>query len=91
MTGEAHRFKARMIVRGFEMETGVNYEDNLSPTPGLALAMVSLAIANDMELQKFDIEQAFLQADKLNEGIYGRYFIDPPPGSPEAGNKNIVC
>jgi hypothetical protein len=92
-TGEAYRFKARMIVRGFEMEKGVDYVDNFSPTPGLAVAlrlMMSLAIANDMELHKIDIEQAFLQADKLDEGVNGRYFINPPPGSPEAGNKNIV-
>jgi hypothetical protein len=43
-----------------------------------------------MELHKIDIELAFLQADKLVEGVNGRYFINPPPGSPEAGNKNIV-
>ncbi len=42
-----------------------------------------------MELHKIDIEQAFLQADKLNEGVICRYFINPLPGSPEAGNKNI--
>jgi hypothetical protein len=65
-TGEAYRFKARMIVRGFEMEKGVDYVDNFSPTPGLAVArlMMSLAIANDMELHKIDIVQALLQADK---------------------------
>ena len=27
-----------MIVRGFEMEKGVDYVDNFSPTPGLAVA-----------------------------------------------------
>ena len=91
-TGEAYRFKARMIVRGFEMEKGVDFVDNFSPTPGLSVArlMMSIAIANDMELHKVDIEQAFLQADKLDEGVNGRYFINPPPGSPEAGNKDIV-
>ena len=91
-TGEAYRFKARMIVRGFQMEKGVDYVDNFSPTPGLAVArlMMSIAIANDMELHKIDIEQAFLQADKLDEGVNGRYFINPPAGSPEAGNKDVV-
>jgi hypothetical protein len=45
-TGKAYRFKTRMIVRGFEVEKGVDYVDNLSPTPGLAVArlMMSLAI-----------------------------------------------
>ena len=41
--------------------------------------MMSVAIANGMELQKVDIEQAFLQADKLDQGVNGRYFINPPP------------
>jgi len=65
---------------------------SLPYTPGLAVArlMMSLAVANDMELHKIDIEQAFLQADKIDEGVNGRYFINPPPGSPEAGIKNIV-
>ena len=91
-TGAAYRFKARLIVRGFEMEKHVDYDDNFSPTPGIALAriMVSLAAANDLELHSVDIEQAFTQADKLPEGVNGRYFINPPPGSPDAGNKDIV-
>ena len=54
--------------------------------------MMSLAAANDMELHKIDSSKLSysLQADKLDEGVNGRYFINPPPGSPEAGNKNIV-
>jgi hypothetical protein len=34
--------------------------------------MLSLAVANDYELHACDIEQAFLQADKLPEGVNGR-------------------
>ena len=91
-TGEVYRFKARLIVRGFQMEKGVDYEDSFSPTPGMAVGrfMLALAVANDFELHACDIEQAFLQADKLPEGVNGRYFIQPPPGSPDAENKNIV-
>jgi len=37
-----------------------------------------------------DIEQDFLQADKLPEGVNGRYFIQPPPGSPDANNRDVV-
>jgi hypothetical protein len=41
------------LVRLYEMEKGVHYVDIFSPTPGLAVArlMMSLAVANDMELQ----------------------------------------
>ena len=91
-TGAVYRFKTRLIVRVFEVEKHVDYDDNFSPTPGIALAriMVSLAAANDLELHSVDIEQAFTQADKLSEGVNGRYFINPPPGSPDVGNKDIV-
>ena len=90
--GKAYRFKACKIVRGFEMEKGVDFIDNFSPTPGLVVArlMMSMAIAKGMELNMVDIEHAVLQADKLEEGVNGRYFINPPPGSPEAGNKDVV-
>ena len=41
----------------------------------------------NLELHSVDIKQAFTQADKLPEGVNGRYFINPPPGSPDAGNR----
>ena len=91
-TDAAYRLKTRLIVRGFEMVKGLDYEDNFSPTPGISIArlMVSIAAANDLELHSVDIEQAFTQADKLKEGANGRYFITPPPGSPDAGDKSVV-
>jgi hypothetical protein len=52
--------------------------------------MLSLAVANDYELHACDIEQAFLQANKLPEGVNGRYFIQPPPGSPDANDRDVV-
>ena len=80
VTGEVYRFKARLIVRGFQMEKGIDYEDSFSPTPGMAVGrfMLSLAVANEYKLHACDIEQAFLQADKIPEGVNGRYFIQPP-------------
>jgi hypothetical protein len=86
-----------------EKEKGV---DSFSPTPGLAVGrfMLSLAVANDYELHACDIEQAFLQGDKLPEdklqstagtstagtSSNGRYFIQPSPGSPDANNRDVV-
>jgi hypothetical protein len=92
ITGEVYRFKARLIVRGFQVEKGVDFDDSFSPTSGLAVGrfMLSLAVANDYELHACDIEQAFLQADKIPEGVNGRYFIQPPPGSPDANNRDVV-
>ena len=52
--------------------------------------MLSLAVANDYEMHVCDIEQVFLQADKLTEGVNGRHFIQPPPGSPDANDRDVV-
>jgi hypothetical protein len=38
LTDEVYGFKARLIVRGFQMEKVVDFDDSFSPTPGLALA-----------------------------------------------------
>ncbi len=61
-TGAVFRFKTRLIVRGFEMEKGKDYDQNFSPTPGIAIAHIitSIASANDLELHSIDIEQVFL-------------------------------
>jgi hypothetical protein len=45
---------------------------------------------NDLEVYSVDIEQAFTQSDKLPEGVNGRYFVNPPPGRPDTGNRDIV-
>ena len=56
----------------------MDFVDSVSPTPGLAVArlMMSIAIANDMEMHKVDMGQAFLQADKLDEGVNRRYSME---------------
>ncbi len=56
----------------------------------LKLIHHSISTVNDLELHSIDIEQSFLQADKLMEGVNDRYFINPPVGSPDANNKDIV-
>ena len=43
VTGEVYRFKARLIVRGFQMEKGVDFDDSFSPTPGLAVGRFMLS------------------------------------------------
>jgi hypothetical protein len=89
-TGAACRFKARLIVRGFEMEKGKDYLQKNSPTPIIVIDRIitSITATNDLEIHSIDTEQAFLQADKLMEG--DRYFINPSPGNPDDNNKDIV-
>jgi hypothetical protein len=74
------------------MEKGKDYDQNFSPTPNIPIASIitSISAANDLELHSIDIEHAFYQAGKLLEGVNGRYFINPSPGSPDDNNKDIV-
>ena len=92
ITGKVSRFKARLIVQGFKMQQDVDYNDTFSPTPGSTATrvVVSIATAEDMELHSVDFTQAFIQADRLPEGVNGRFFVTPPPGSPHANQTGIV-
>jgi len=92
ISGKVSRFKARLIVQGFKMQQDVDYNDTFSPTPGSTAprTIISIATVEDLELHSVDFTQAFIQADHLPEGVNGRFFILPPPGSPHANICGIV-
>ena len=92
ISGKVSRFKARLIVQGFKMQQDVDYNDTFSPTPGSTATrtIISIATAEDLELHSVDFTQAFIQADRLPEGVNGRFFISPPPGSPHADTSGIA-
>ena len=78
---------------GGQEECGANWAKTLSE----AISVDSISVdpspeksVDEIPLHACDIEQAFLQADKLPEGVNGRYFIQPPPGSPDANNRDVV-
>eukprot|EP00961_Rhodomonas_salina_P075948 1019476-Rhodomonas_salina.1 len=48
-----------------------------------ALVIISIAAAEDLELHSCNLAQAFIQADKLDEGVNSRIFINPPKGCDE--------
>ena len=50
--------------------------------------ITSITSTNDLEIHSIDTEQAFLQTDKLMEGVNDRYFINPSPGNPDDNNKD---
>jgi hypothetical protein len=91
-TGLVSRFKARLIVQGFFMQKDIDYNDIFSPMTGSTASrmMISLATSQDWELHSCDFTQAFIQADCLPEDVNGRFFIRPPPGSPDYDNKSVV-
>jgi hypothetical protein len=115
ITGAVYRFKARLIVRGFQMEKGVDFDDSFSPTPGLAVGRFMFSLSDDMScmhgiLSKFSCKAtsyqktSYRQRQVLQRQVLhptagtssagtssnGRYFIQPPPGSPDANDRDVV-
>lgn len=65
------RLKARLVVRGFEQEKGIDYSETFSPVARhVSIRLIlSLAASNRMKLITFDVKTAFLHGD-LREEIY---------------------
>eukprot|EP00961_Rhodomonas_salina_P093577 1259041-Rhodomonas_salina.4 len=84
-TGKISKFKVRMVVQGHRMKEGLDYDDSFAPVPHTTMGrlMMSTAAADNLHLHSVDMTQAFIQADKLDEGVNGRTFITPPPGCEE--------
>ena len=55
------------------MQQDVDYNDTFSPTPGSTATwtIISVATAEDLDLHSVDFIQAFIQADRLLEGVNG--------------------
>lgn len=43
-----------------------------------------------MELHSVDFKQSFIQADRLPEGVNGRFFVRPLLGSPDEKSKKMI-
>ena len=67
-------------------------DTSIKPSGMQKRIMVSLAAANNLELVTSFCghRTTFTQVDKLPEGLNGRFFINPPSGSPDTGNKDMV-
>ena len=85
-TGEIERFKARLVVKGYNQVEGIDYEETFAPVCRYETIRILLSIvaAKGLEILQFDIATAFLNS-KLEEETY----MEQPEGY-EVGN-NLVC
>lgn len=76
-TKEIERFKARIVVRGFEQEWGIDYQEVFAPVVFYATirTFLTMAACEQMHVHQLDVKTAFLNGD-LSEKV----FVYPPKG-----------
>jgi hypothetical protein len=69
--GTVDKYKARLVVKGYSQQYGVNYTDSFAPVAKFTTlrTILSLAAQNRWKLRQFDVATAFLYAP-LEEEIY---------------------
>lgn len=83
--GEIERYKARLVIRGFTQEYGIDYEETFSPVVKFTSlrSIIAMAAAEGLHMKQFDVKTAFLYGD-LDEEI----FMKQPQGY-EDGSENV--
>ncbi|GFT19772.1 retrovirus-related Pol polyprotein from transposon TNT 1-94 [Trichonephila clavipes] len=84
--GSIHKYKARLVARGFSQRQGIDYSETYSPVAKLGTIRTVLSIAAEerMHLTQFDVSTAFLYGD-LEETI----FMKQPEGFKDGSGR--VC
>ncbi|POM69488.1 Integrase catalytic core protein [Phytophthora palmivora] len=87
-TGEIDRFKARLLVKVFLQEYGIDYNEIFSPVIRMEVLILLLTIAAllDLEIHQVDVKAAFLNGF-LEEEIY----MAQPEGFTTPGQGDLVC
>ena len=86
--GEQVRYKARLVARGFEQTTGVDFQETFAPVVRWETIRTLLAIAVHLNwpIHQLDVLTAFLNGI-LKEDVY----MVQPPGFVQPGFEHLVC
>lgn len=85
--GEVDKYKARLVVKGYAQEYGVDYTEVFAPVARMETIrlVVALAAQKGWPIYQLDVKSAFLHGE-LNETVY----VDQPCGYVQKGNEHKV-
>ena len=87
MDGSIKRYKARLVIRGFDQKKEIDFFDTYSPMTKITTrrTLIALAAIYDLVLHQMDIKATFLSGD-LEKEIY----MSQPKGCEVFGQENKV-